>query len=120
MKRKKLAWNCSLVVVCLIFIGVPAEAQSLKFSRDSLTFDAQAVGISSSDIQITLSNVDDKNPVPRQYHTCLKTIDFSPLDLRDLSAWSHFCLRCCVCFFRHKMSGKSPSRTSSFVSSWQK
>jgi hypothetical protein len=47
----------------LSFIGVSAEAKSPKFSRDPLTFDAQAVGTSSSAIQTTLSNVDDKNPL---------------------------------------------------------
>jgi hypothetical protein len=68
MKSKKLGLSCSLAVVSLAVVGLllislPAGAQSLKFSIDTVTFDTQVVGTSSSAIQITLSNIDNKNPL---------------------------------------------------------
>ncbi len=59
------------------------------------------------------------SPVLRQYHICLKIIDFSPRELRYSSACSRSHLPYSVFFSRHVMSGKSPWRTLPFVSSWR-
>src|ERR1035441_9714662 len=112
---RRLSLAEDIAVRAVFNVGFPAgESSEEGFPIDRLVF-----LICRNNLRLASVTRHNNLPVPRQYHICLRIIDFSTSDLRYSPSCLDFALRFCVCFFRHRMSGRWPLRTLPSVSSWR-